>query len=144
MDHVRFPLGLLSGPRDASRSLVGPFVIGDPDRSRGTSAVDCVCSAGFPPLPPRLRDTPAPSPGCSQRGPSAQSRRLPRESFDALEDLPKEASGQVCSHSAAIVRFASELWVEGRHPEVSQILLSGLIVTTRRDKPADRDRNGPA
>jgi hypothetical protein len=45
MDHVRFPLV--------------PFVLADRDRSRGTSAVDCASSTGFPTPPPRLRDTPA-------------------------------------------------------------------------------------
>ncbi len=37
MDHVRFPLGLLSDPRDTKS--VRPFVAADPDTSRGASAV---------------------------------------------------------------------------------------------------------
>src|SRR6266850_7291995 len=71
--YVRFPLGLLSGPCDASRSpsghswsVTGPF-----SRPR---AVDCACSADLPPLPPGLRD----SPPASIRLPSEPSARLPR------------------------------------------------------------------
>ena len=51
-------------------------------------------SPEMPPLSTALRDTPAGiarSSSHSLRGPSARSSRMPRESLDAPEDLPKQA-----------------------------------------------------
>jgi len=55
------------------------------------------CSERLPPATTRLSDTPARvaplliASGC----PACRSGRMPRESLDALEDLPKESPGQV-------------------------------------------------
>src|SRR5438128_5357695 len=88
MDHVPFPL-VLSEPRDASRPQFGhpcsvtetvlatptPLIAQVPQASRR-------CLPAFETLPPA-------SPGVLPKGgPSARSRRVPREPLDARDDLP--------------------------------------------------------
>jgi hypothetical protein len=50
MDHVLFPLVLLSGPHDAPPTVGCPFAPGDTARSRGASAGDSASSETLPPV----------------------------------------------------------------------------------------------
>jgi hypothetical protein len=95
MDHVPFAVVSLIGPRRTYQP-----VLRIRHTSHGTFSRRACCRPRmfrtFAPATTHLRDTPAGvAPLLSLRVPSSRSRRMPRESLDALEDLPKEAPRQV-------------------------------------------------
>ena len=78
-----------------------PFATHHTRRLCGANAADPARAEGLPPVTAILRDTPAgddPAP-VSAHAPS--SRRLPRESLDTPEDLPKERRCQVALGQSA-------------------------------------------
>ncbi len=95
MERVRFPLVLLSEPRDASRPESGDSPSVDRDRSRGTSASIAQVPRASRRCLPASETLPPASPGLLAIGPSARSCRVPRESLGARDDLPEQRPCQV-------------------------------------------------
>jgi hypothetical protein len=86
-------------------------------------------------LPPRLRDTPARvASRAPNRGPSARSRRVPREPLDARDDLPEQRPCQVA--------FGE---LQGEVPSMSDQASAGLeepLLEARQRPVLDGQRQG--